>query len=257
MIAIGCGLSIPVRAAFETGVTDAKILAAGNVRAIMNRFGNPALLQPDGNTRIGMTGSIYLSELGIWGSTLTAESAFRNRPYSLTGTFYGDEVYGEYAVSVASGHQLYSTVDLGIALELRNLSIQNYGNYTGGGLTIGAVFRMTQALALGISWQNVVQKPLVSKVPEPELFCVGLKYSNEVLDFMAGMEKDAQLPINLQIGALSTWSDWWRIAVGYESAANSYAIGTTILWSHWEMSYAWQWRAQLPPRQMFSLYYSF
>lgn len=252
-----CGLSVPAEAAFETGLTDAKVLASGNVRAIMNPFANPALLQPDRPERIGMTTSIYLSELGIWGSAISAESVIKSWPCSLAGTYFGDEIYGEYALSFGGSYQLYSTIDIGMALELRNLSIQNYGNYSGGGVTIGVALRMTPTLNLGISWQNIVQKPLDSKAPEPELFCIGLKYSSDYLDFVTGIEKDAQLPINLQIGTFSTWSDWWSIAIGYESAANSYTVGSGIVWAQWELSYAWQWRAQLPPRHSLSLYYAF
>lgn len=246
-----------IQGAFEPRISDANTLAAGNIRSILNPFSNPALLCSENATRIGLGGTLYLAGMGIWSSNLGVQTNIKGVPLSVSGNFFGDDIYGEYNFNLGSSRQLFSFLSVGISLDGRYLSIQNYGNYRGAGLTLGTLLKLSPALELGILWQNILQKPLVKSEPEPELFSIGLKYSADLLAFVVGLEKDAQLPLNIQFGTFSTWSDWWGIAVGYESAANSFAVGANLRWSSWEVGYAWQWRAHLPPLRTFSLYYSF
>lgn len=252
-----CGSVSTVLGAFDLPTLDARVLAAGNVRSTLSSIANPALLRPGRPLKFGVSGTSYVANLNIWGSALTMQGDLGQYPVNFAATFYGDEVYQEYTLLAGSGYQIFPLLTLGLSLQLRGMSMQNYDAHMGGGMTVGARVVLMPDLILGILWQNMLQKPMVETAPEPEIFSIGLKYSAPVLELTLGLEKDAQLPLNTQMGVLSNWSDWWGLAVGYESAMAAFTVGPHLNWASWSLRYAWQWRAYLPPRQSFSLQYTF
>lgn len=252
-----CGSVSNVLGAFDPPTVDARALAGGNVRCALSAIANPALLRPGGPVTIGFSGTNYITNLNIWGSVLSLQGNIGEQPVSFSATFFGDEVYQEFALQTGFGYQLFPLLSVGANLEIRQLAVKNYNTHMGMGMTLGGRILLKPDLILGILWQNMLQKPMVDTAPEPEIFSIGIKYAAPVLELTLGLEKDAQLPLNTQIGVLSNWSDWWGLAVGYESAMAAFTVGPHLNWATWSLRYAWQWRAYLPPRQSFSLHYTF
>ncbi|MCF7796374.1 MAG: hypothetical protein K9N11_10065 [Lentisphaeria bacterium] len=251
------GSASPVLGAFDQPTYDARVLAAGNVRSTLSAIANPALLGSDHPVTIGISGTNYVANLNIWGSGLTMQGRIASQPVSFSATIFGDEVYQEHTLQAGSGFQIFPLLAVGASFQIRHVAIKNYYSHMGGGISVGGRILLRPDVILGILWQNVIQKPLVTSVPEPEIFSIGLRYDSPLLALALGLEKDAQLPLNGQVGVFSTWSDWWGVGVGYESGMAAFTIGPHLNWSVWSLAYAWQWRAHLPPRQSFSLHYTF
>ncbi len=248
---------IILTAALEPKTNDAWVLAMGNVRVVCAPQFNAALLDSSHNRVLGLHSSEFVTGLGVWSFSSDWSQSLGGHNFRLDLSGFGDKIYQEFQVQLGTNYHPLPAVSVGLNISGSGVAIGNYASHYYAGFSLGLRLRLTASTGLGITWRNAVQTGISAGERLPEIFAFGCQMTLDRLNLAVAVEKDAQLPADLHLGLSTHTQSWWNLAIGFQSLAQCFSAGPQIRWHGWGWTYAWQWRAMIPPRQDFSLNYHF
>lgn len=152
---------------------------------------------------------------------------------------FGFDLYNETSLIAGTAARVEESFDLGLSVELRNISIHKYGSHILPLVTIGMQCRISEDIVVGGRIANIHGASLGQNGERlPRVVVIGLSYL-PVPGFRASAEgeKDTRWPVNVKCGVeLQIVSLLW-LRAGIASDPSVWAVGGTLRSSLAEFSY--------------------
>ena len=175
--------------------------------------------------------STYTDIYGVEGLNYTnVKFAFPVKGYGDIGFLYSDFGPSEYKETVfifSHGFGLAEGIMFGYNLKSMGLKIKGFGSDSAFGLDLGALARVSDDFALGVSAKNI-NEPEISKGNEnlTEEFLTGIFYRPLAgLNFALDFEKIIDKPVALHIGSEFRLTDFFVFRTGLQTNPSKYALG--------------------------------
>lgn len=254
-------LSTFVYSAFEQKPSSARPAGMGGAFVGLSNDTNAIDYNPAGLRLVPafQFSSTYLNLYNVKGLDYSqAKFAFPLQGYGTVGALYSDfgpSEYKEHIFIFSHGFALAEGIMFGYNLKSMGIKIAEYGDDSAFGLDIGALARVSEDFALGVSAKNI-NEPEISKGHEKltEEFLTGIFYRPLTgLNFAFDMEKVLDQPVALHIGSEFRLTDFFVFRTGIQTNPSQYAIGIGANYEKVYLDYGYISHATLDGMHVFSL----
>ncbi len=226
-------LRSPLYAAFEQKPPSARTVGLGGAFVGFSNDTNAIDYNPAGLRLIPafQLSSTYTNIYGVEGLGYTnVKFALPVKGYGDIGFLYSDFGPSEYKESVfifSHGFGLAEGIMFGYNLKSMGIKIKEYGSDSAFGLDVGALARVSDDFALGVSAKNI-NEPEISKGHEKltEEFLTGIFYRPlPGLNFALDFEKIIDKPVAVHIGTEFRLTDFFVFRTGLQTNPSKFALG--------------------------------
>ena len=204
-------------------------------------FNNPAGLSQQNWREF----SIYYSPSPFGISKLANGSAVYHEPtdfgsFAIAYSNYGLNLYKESSLFVSYSRMISNNFFLGITLNYKTLSIQNYGNDSTVKILFGGLAYLSNNLRIGFALDNIARSTFgVSENQIPIIFDIGLSYNIiDELTINAALQKEIDMNSSIRIGVDYQIIKYLNLRVGAMNEPSSFSAGIGINYSFFEIDYA-------------------
>ena len=236
-------LSECVYCQFDPGAEQISLSNSGtaNEKDVFSLFNNVACLQHVNQRELGIYYSpspFGLKELS--NAFIAYTDSFSFGRLAVGAMYYGFELYSEKKIVLGYANNIYDGLSAGIALNLHNVSIKNYGKdfafYLNGGLSI----RITDEIYWGFSLSNVNKATFGKEKDQiPSLIKTGLSYNpigNLTISF--AFKKETDYAEDFSFGIDYDIIEILSLRSGFSSRISKYSGGIGIHYSVFNLNYA-------------------
>ena len=165
---------------------------------------------------------------------------FRNLGLGLGLSRFGNSSYQETQISILGAKSYKELVQLGISLNMYQLSISNYGQAEAIGSKVSVRYAMGTHVETMMSFLNV-NGPVIGQSNEklPQIISAGLLVRpNEKIIGQASFVQDTEFPISVRFGMVYKLLDQIDIAVGKVQQPNIFTTGACINWKEFRIEFS-------------------
>ena len=165
---------------------------------------------------------------------------FRNLGLGLGLSRFGNSSYQETQISILGAKSYKELVQLGISLNMYQLSISNYGQAEAIGSKVSVRYAMGTHVETMMSFLNV-NGPVIGQSNEklPQIISAGLLVRpNEKIIGQASFVQDTEFPISVRFGMIYKLLDQIDIAVGKVQQPNIFTTGGCINWKEFRIEFS-------------------
>jgi len=165
---------------------------------------------------------------------------FRNLGLGLGLSRFGNSSYQETQISILGAKSYKELVQLGISLNMYQLSISNYGQAEAIGSKVSVRYAMGTHVETMMSFLNV-NRPVIGQSNEklPQIISAGLLVRpNEKIIGQASFVQDTEFPISVRFGMIYKLLDQIDIAVGKVQQPNIFTTGGCINWKEFRIEFS-------------------
>ena len=174
---------------------------------------------------------------------------------------YGYAAYRESRIGLGYGRKLSELVSLGVQINYVQVRIANdYGASANAVGEVGMLITPNEKLSIGIHIYNPTRSLLADYDREriPSILRLGLGYAfSEKVRWVGQVEKDMDLPINLQSGLEYQPVESVFLRAGYATLSGSFAFGLGYRWKGISLDLSNQWDQNVGFGATASLSYQF
>tara|TARA_B100000953_G_scaffold178460_1_gene146997 strand:+ start:366 stop:1160 length:795 start_codon:yes stop_codon:yes gene_type:complete len=165
---------------------------------------------------------------------------FRNLGLGLGLSRFGNSTYQETQISILGAKSYKELVQLGISLNMYQLSISHYGQAQTIGSKVSVRYAMGTHVETMISLLNV-NRPVIGQSKEklPQIISAGiLVRPNDKIIGQASFVQDTEFPISVRFGMIYKLLDQIDIAVGKIQQPNIFTTGGCINWKEFRIEFS-------------------
>lgn len=152
--------------------------------------------------------------------------------FSIAFNRFGFTTYNETSGQVSYGRKLFNNLSIGGAIQLNNISIEEYGTKSIFGFQLGTVYDLSKNTSLLFSVQNI-HRPKVSENDKlPGIFSIGILYKpSEIVSLHTELYKELDYKEDLRFGIEYQPSNVIVLRVGGHTypAQLSFGFGVKVL----------------------------
>lgn len=208
---------------------------------VFSLFNNPAGLAQMNWRETG----VYYSPAPFGFTELANGFIAYNEPFSfgsvgIGAMTYGFDLYRETKFLAAFAYNYANKFFGGIAVNVHNLSIQNYGDDISFYINAGGLAYLTEELRAGFSIHNLNRATFGNEDDQiPMIFNSGLSYDVLTdLRINAAVEKDIRYPISFLFGLDYDIIKYLSLRTGFSTEPAKYSAGIGINYSIFSLDYA-------------------
>jgi len=161
---------------------------------------------------------------------LSSDFNLLNVPLAVGVNRYGNNLYAETELRLASSMQIIDSLRLGFSLNWFHLAIERYGNTNALGFDLAAYYRINEKLASAFVLSNISEPGLSGGSEKiPACLILGFSYqpfSEAVLNF--DIVKEDGFSFDYRVGIGYELVDWFQMMFGYKNTADSFSGGLRI-----------------------------
>lgn len=173
---------------------------------------------------------------------------------------YGFNLYRESLVSLAYAITLYEKFHLGAQINMKQLSLSEYGNAQAFYVNVGGVFAISKEFQVGFSVKNANQARIGTVNPEkiPSFLSAGVSYQpDKNVTIVADVSKQVDFPISFRGGIEYRFVKSFSARVGISSEPTRFASGLSFYWNNLRLDFAGEYHQQLGVTPSLSVNYNF
>jgi len=204
-------------------------------------FNNPSGLSQMNWREVG----VYYSPAPFGFTELANGFIAYNEPFSfgsvsIGAMTYGFDLYRETKFLAAFSYNYLNKFFGGIAFNVHNLSIQNYGSDISFYINAGGLAYLTDELRVGFSIHNLNRATFGKEDDQiPMIFNSGLSYDVlSELRINAAIEKDIRYPVSFLFGLDYDIIKYLSLRTGFSTEPSKYSTGIGINYSIFSLDYA-------------------
>lgn len=223
--------------------------ASANIRVVgeahSDRFNvNPSLMRENPTGSIDLHYSKPFAGLDLQAGALSANFKAGRIPAVSVLQYFGDDVYSEIrykgGLCFALAPELYS----GVSLAYQQLSIQGFDSRAALTISTSISLDIANDLQVGSVLEHLMR--LHDSVKIPQKFLFGVSYNSGPAMLSISVEKEAALPLEVCLGAVSSKDRKFQLAAGYRNLSRSISLGWRFRYKQIGMYYSWMNHPHLP-----------
>lgn len=223
--------------------------ATGNIRSIggmhpARLLVNPALIRTDGNSHFSIQYHKPFIGLDLNAGSVAALSYLRGQPVVSGIEYFGDDIYREWKITAGSSWRVEDQFRIGTSFSYHQLDLAQLDPRRSLTVSASLFIALSDNFQIGSVLANLIQVNKDLKVPQN--FQWGVQYLSEPVILLAGVEKEAALPLEICLGMLYSPRIGLEIGMGYRDFSGSMSAGWRLLFQSYALSYNCVMHPELP-----------
>ncbi len=255
---------LDARAAFEHKGQGSTYLAGGGcgVASLDNQFLvfiNPAKSAFKSSAGIDLFYRNFYGIKELNQMSLAASFKLINIPLAFGVNRYGNPLYAENEIQLASAYRFFGDLALGAGITWYMLSVKNYGNAATLGVNLSGLYQLNENIRIGFIAGNI-NEPKIGQVKEslPMRYAAAIAYRPlPAVELNFDIIKDADFDFEYRFGFHYQLYDWLSLISGFRESLDHFSLGFGLRRYRFNVIYSFEYHPELTYNNSISVGYYF